>query len=309
MTTDNPKVSAYVPQVLKERLKQFREERGISESQAVTIILAEYFQIPEVLGCSPERGVVGGVTLGRIEVLEERLANFAESVEQRLQQLGEEISRIGGLSVVHQIRPNEIIFESEQNDGLLSEPPSQNGDEADNLEVPQEVDSSSLSSEPLNEVIQEADEEIESNTLVDESDTGIVKQVSAQEVGLNLQPNGDSQNTEDSSSSPNEPLNTDESRLQLNLSGELPFELKSELPIEFSPLNSVKLSRRLGKGDQSVKHMKRKYKDDIEGFVKWIQEKDPDKIAWKYTSKGYVPIGELTQEQKNSLQKLHEENP
>jgi hypothetical protein len=32
MGTDNPKVSAYVPQSLKDRLKGFREERNISKN-------------------------------------------------------------------------------------------------------------------------------------------------------------------------------------------------------------------------------------------------------------------------------------
>lgn len=91
MGTDNPKVSAYVPQALKERLKEFRKERNnISESQAVTIILAEYFQIPEVLGRLPETGSVGGVTLARMEALEQEFSNFAKSVEQRLQELTED---------------------------------------------------------------------------------------------------------------------------------------------------------------------------------------------------------------------------
>src|SRR4028118_2084942 len=78
MGTDNPKVSAYVPQALKDRLKGFREERNISESQAVTIILAEYFQMPEVLGRSLEGIAVGGVTLARMEALEQQVQQLLE---------------------------------------------------------------------------------------------------------------------------------------------------------------------------------------------------------------------------------------
>ena len=77
MATENPKVSAYVPQILKDRLTKFREEReGISESQAVTVILAEYFNIEQVLDRIPEGAVVGGVTLGRVEALENQVVEL-----------------------------------------------------------------------------------------------------------------------------------------------------------------------------------------------------------------------------------------
>jgi hypothetical protein len=108
MPTENPKVSAYVPQALKDRLKQFREERNISESQAVTIVLAEYFQMPEVLGRPPEGLKLGDVNLARMEALEQELASFAESVEQRLQELGKSINRLSELRV-DQGRQQEVI--------------------------------------------------------------------------------------------------------------------------------------------------------------------------------------------------------
>lgn len=85
MPTENPKVSAYVPQAIKDRLTQFREERSISESQAVTIILAEYFGMTEVLGRSPDGA--GGITLAGMQAIEVKLASFMELVEGRLKAL------------------------------------------------------------------------------------------------------------------------------------------------------------------------------------------------------------------------------
>lgn len=85
MPTDNPKVSAYVPQAIKDRLTQFREERSISESQAVTTILAEYFGMTEVLGRSPDG--VGGITLAGMQAIEVKLTSFMELVEGRLKAL------------------------------------------------------------------------------------------------------------------------------------------------------------------------------------------------------------------------------
>ena len=89
MPTDNPKVSGYVPQVLKDRLTQFREERKISESQAVTIILAEYFGIEQEIKESFKGVEVGGVTLMRLEMLERKVAELAEIVSQKSRLLSE----------------------------------------------------------------------------------------------------------------------------------------------------------------------------------------------------------------------------
>lgn len=146
MGTDNPKVSAYVPQALKNRLKEFRKERdNISESQAVTIILTEYFQIPEVLGRSPE----SGVTLARMEALEQEFSSFTKSVEQRLQELAESIKKLSEPQV-DQSRPKEEVIDSQQTINQTSEPPI--GSEPIQLElqqVKQAIDSSSLSELPV----------------------------------------------------------------------------------------------------------------------------------------------------------------
>lgn len=78
MPTDKPKVSAYVPQLIKDRLKRFTEENGVSESQAVTVILAEYFGIEQELSDGLN---VGGVTLSRMEALEEKLQQLEAKLE------------------------------------------------------------------------------------------------------------------------------------------------------------------------------------------------------------------------------------
>jgi hypothetical protein len=122
MGTKNPKVSAYVPQVLKDRLDEFIKQRNnIPESQAVNIILAEYFGMTEVLNRSPQGG--RGVTLDRMEALEKKLADFSESVEHRLQEIGEAIGKLGELSVNREVVQQEH-WADEQSSGLLSEPNS-----------------------------------------------------------------------------------------------------------------------------------------------------------------------------------------
>lgn len=45
MPTENPKISAYVPQIVYARFKQYQEERQLSMSQAAIEILAHYFEL------------------------------------------------------------------------------------------------------------------------------------------------------------------------------------------------------------------------------------------------------------------------
>ena len=48
MPTENPKVSAYVPQPIYDHLLAFKADRNLSVSQAVIAILEEYFGLGKV---------------------------------------------------------------------------------------------------------------------------------------------------------------------------------------------------------------------------------------------------------------------
>lgn len=143
MGTDNPKVSAYVPQVLKDRLKQFTEEHSLSESQAVTTILGQYFGIAPALGRLSEGLLAKGVTLAQMEVFEVKLASLTEFVESRFRQLEETISNLGGLPVVQEVEAiiinnapvaplNEPL--NELSSELLAQPDEHHDSEPINLE-------------------------------------------------------------------------------------------------------------------------------------------------------------------------------
>lgn len=326
MGTNNPKVSAYVPELLKERLTQFREERGVSESQAVTIILAEYFQIPEVLGRSPEGLILGGVTLARMEALEEKVANLSETIENRFQKLEGLVISSGNASVPQVVHSEALKTEpavdgsfdnvlAVSSEELIEDSASRQESNLDS-ELPQEQENdaqeSSLLSEPSPELlIQPEANQVEESSSVEE----IINLASGQEINEAIEANKiddrppvDHQEVtlseitvsgEDGSSNSEPPENSQDALPHHQ--NELPFELQGELPIEFSPLSSVKLSRRFRKGEQVVKRMRTKHKDNVESFTQWTQDEDPDKIAWEHTPKGYVPIGELTDEQRNSL--------
>lgn len=79
----NPKVSAYVHPVIYDHLIRFKDERGISMSEAVTIILCEHFGI----GGESEQLSLRSETLAAIQDLESKLSSLSEMVEQRLQEL------------------------------------------------------------------------------------------------------------------------------------------------------------------------------------------------------------------------------
>lgn len=85
MPTDNPKISAYVPQLIFDKFKQFQEERELSMSQTVIVILSEYFGIQECLK-GVDRGVeVGGVTLSeftKLSVMVHELSGRMELLEE-----------------------------------------------------------------------------------------------------------------------------------------------------------------------------------------------------------------------------------
>ncbi len=97
MPSKRPKISAYVSKVVKDRLTEFSKERQVSESQAVTIILAEYFQIEEELKQDSAQVTVGGVTLARMESLEKQLSNLQFLVDQQFQELN---GRLRGINKV-----------------------------------------------------------------------------------------------------------------------------------------------------------------------------------------------------------------
>lgn len=97
MPTDNPKISLYVPQAVYDRFNQFKDEQGLSMSQAGIVILAEYFQLKEIIKETAKGTTIGGVTLARVEAIEEKsslnskllkeLLNKVEFLENSLEEL------------------------------------------------------------------------------------------------------------------------------------------------------------------------------------------------------------------------------
>jgi hypothetical protein len=160
MVTPNPKVSAYVPQAIKDRLKQFSEEHDLSESQAVSAILAEYFGMTQVLGRAPEGLTTEGVTLARMEALEEKFASLTtspgdipsellkkidqlstsvESLERRL-----EVVEQGGLlnRLKSELREADLLAAAKEIEEVMSQ--GELALEADSLPIYESVDNRQL---------------------------------------------------------------------------------------------------------------------------------------------------------------------
>jgi hypothetical protein len=265
MPTDNPKVSAYVPQLIKDRVTQFRQEQGISESQAVTIILAEYFGLNQLLVRSPGESAVGGVTLARMEATEQRLTTLTQTLEDRFRQLEEAIAAIKSNSnspMVHSVTQiPEIKF-------AATEP-------ASNLSS---VIVSELPKEP--EVQQGS---LYTESLLEFNDTQV-------ELSKELEPKANEQTIISLVESVQPEKNS-----QLNLLG----KPDSRLPLK--PLTGKVIAKRLGYHPDSLSKLKSKFSE--QEFQEFSSRKDKDKIVWSSSQKGkgYLPASELTEEQYENL--------
>jgi len=103
MATNNPKISAYVPQAVYDRFEQFRKESGLSMSQSAIVIFAKYFGLEDIA-----KGVTGEITtndsaLDRIKILESQVSDLF----QKLSELQGELSSKSPLSMVFETEVKE----------------------------------------------------------------------------------------------------------------------------------------------------------------------------------------------------------
>lgn len=111
----NPKVSAYIPKQLNERLKLFKKEQSLSVSQAVTTILSNYFGLDQQVN----QFNLGDINSERLQELEQRVTMLSQSVDQRLRNMEEEFTKLRSSLVVDQ---SKLITEiSSPTSELLSE--------------------------------------------------------------------------------------------------------------------------------------------------------------------------------------------
>jgi hypothetical protein len=85
MSTNNPKVSAYIPQHIYDSFKLFCEQRGVSMSQAVAVIFAEYFGLDSSVN---QKSSTSKPLVERVGLLEQELADLRGLVENHLKLRG-----------------------------------------------------------------------------------------------------------------------------------------------------------------------------------------------------------------------------
>jgi len=129
MTTNNPKISAYVPQAVYDRFEQFRKESGLSMSQSAIVIFAKYFGLEDIA-----KGVTGEITtdnsaLDRIKVLESQVDDLYKRFSELQSKSVDEPSILVGIET--EVEP--MITNANENvlGELFSELPIQKVDESD----------------------------------------------------------------------------------------------------------------------------------------------------------------------------------
>lgn len=126
MTTNNPKISAYVPQAVYDRFELFRQESGLSMSQSAIVIFAEYFGLEDIV-----KGITGETTtdnsaLDRIKVLESQVSDLFKKISEL------ESESVGELFSSVEVEPQVKETSDTPSEDIPSEPlnelPIQKGD-------------------------------------------------------------------------------------------------------------------------------------------------------------------------------------
>lgn len=263
MPTNNPKVSAYIPQHIFDCLKAFYEERSISMSQAVAIIFAEYFGV----NYQVDQVFLGGVIPAQIHSLEQTLSNFIESADRRFQEL-EAIVKSFELSSNPLLDQDElpIQFTSSQSGESLDEIIDSSKNEI-NVLIPKIIQDkqyeitlpSELLSEPLIEDISGSGQigwQSANSVLLGELHSGLPHKKPDQELSDELKVN------------------------------------ENELIPSIQPLSGIQLGKRLNVHHSAVtryKSGKRK-----QSLTEWSKSVDPDGVAWEYSEeqKKYIPLSQ-----------------
>lgn len=235
MPTENPKISAYVPQVVYDRFKQYQEERQLSMSQAAIEILAHYFGLH----------------------LEEPVKEFTGGLPSRILQVEQSIEELKMLYIQLASKVDQVK--------TTSEPPDEKSLDDLNSQI-------SLNSEPLSELKSDLPE-----ISISEPESKLPSELQS------------------------EPLEKEhlEVPVQLNIVDSPSDSLSSSLK-ELS-LSEVKLGERLSINRSTL--ASRRKKESVEKFTDMTFQKDPDAIKWVYSGqlKSYVPYGDLSSEQAESL--------
>jgi hypothetical protein len=312
MTTDNKKISAYVPDVVYNRFIQYKDEHKLSMSQAAIEIFAVYFGINLNPTISSEST---GELLRRVDTLEKEIADLKQSYVS----LFKKVDLMQSIDEPLITEPVEIsvgkVIESESDSSLQIELPKE-----DIVEQPitpniiGKLDSSPDSELPIIESLEApVDKDIDSKLDSNLSNELPQEHIVEQGVDIIDKPESSSlsellsglsiNNTDELVDNNSELLSSLPSEIETNYSGRIPFPESNSLPVE--PMKSELLAKRIDVVPQTLVNQKSKFKtNDIE-FFNWLQFKDPDGIRWIAVpqKKGvkYIPDNKTPPEKLQSL--------
>ncbi len=315
MPTENPKISAYVPQVLYDRFKQFQEERGLSMSQAAIELLAEYFDIN--LADNSTKEYTGGLP-SRITQLEQLISDLKQSYVY----LSEKVDLIQSTSKLLTIKSDNSSI-NYQSEPLSSIPESFLFSSPVNLaSLPQTatfMSSINLASFAESSTFSNS---VNLSSLPDSGTTSnlLSRLTNSLEGDLHSKPKIEPLNEEnliqenilpENSSLPNgqesRPHNLAPHQLEIVEPG------SDNVSSSFSSLtgstnikvNYSVLALRLGATEGYIRN-KTSTSGSPQKFAEWTTKKDPDKIGWQPRKEGknvhYYPVGDLNDVQKSNLQ-------
>jgi hypothetical protein len=327
MSTDNPKVSGYIPQHIYDRFKTFCEERGISMSQAVAVIFAEYFGLDLLV---KQNNSTSGLLVERVGLLEQELANLRELVENHLELHGV-IDKKEHLVVHDGSSPEGVSLDVPDSTSVTpSEPLIEGGlPGAELSEVFENVEASSaegdLPENGLSESVGGLHGGLLANGDLPETESAevelpeVLEKVDTPLVGSDLPEIIPSKVVADLPGEPlenhelSESVKPDTATVQESL--DYPDGLLSPIsgnsPEGIQPISGKKLSKqRFRLSQDSVSGARRRYKNP-QGFIDWTRQRDPDGIAWKMVESpvpGYVPADELSSSLRSKLLAWMREN-
>jgi hypothetical protein len=276
MSTENPKISAYVPQIIYDRFKQFQKDRSLSMSQAVIQLFAEYFDI-DLNASVPQQSTSS--LLSRLNILETDLAGLKEAYVLLAQRV-DFIQSTSRLPIdtpvcdsnINGVLPSEPLNELSITENIISDSNNSLPGEllVDNTVVVSdgsELDGGIFSELPKNDVVEELSSESELNSSLPDK--------LAESCGLN------------------DHLLSSPLQLSLTENNEI---IDSELPSKptISPLSTEILACRFGLKKSTFDNKKSKLvRKSPEEFFNWLQQKDPNNIRWRILtekrSTKYIP--------------------
>ena len=310
MSTSNPKVSAYIPQHIYDSFKSFYEQRGISMSQAVAVIFAEYFGLDSSVD---QKSSTSGLLVGRVGLLEQELADLKELVQKHLQS-SSAVQEKEHLVVCDGGSPEAVSLDVAEPTSITpSEPPKEGGLlEAELPEVLENMEAS-LAEGDLPENTPSESVGGVSGELLRDSDLSETESVEGEppevvekeEAPLVADDSPELALSELASNLPSELLNKDESlekvkpesgtaQESLDRPDGLLFPIPGKSPRGIQPIPGKNLSKRLKTSASTLSTTKKN--KNTQSFANWTRVRDPNNIGWRSVNTpapGYLPADEL----------------